>query len=77
MPVRSNGLPRNIGEITQSDIAKLWGVTRSRVFKIEQQALRKIRRAILADPDLRQLAIEACGRQNIAAAESRTGKTSL
>lgn len=33
-----------------------WGVSRGRVWQIEQNALRKIRNAVLNDPELRELA---------------------
>lgn len=39
-----------------------WGVTRSRVHQIEQNALRKIRNAVLCDPELQALAAEICGK---------------
>jgi hypothetical protein len=42
-------------------LAEKWGVSRGRVFQIRCTALEKIRRGILADPVLRELASEACG----------------
>ena len=53
----------NIGraeaEMSLSEIAALWGVSRQRVHEIEQKALRKIRVAVLADAELRQMAIDS------------------
>lgn len=35
--------------LSHRDIAKLWGCSRARVWQIEQRALAKLRRALLAD----------------------------
>jgi len=40
-----------------------WGITRSRVWQIEQNAMRKIRNAILTDDELRGMVGECCGKQ--------------
>lgn len=68
---RLNGNAPNDGLITQRDVAKRLGVSRARAFQLEQSALRKIRKAILADPALRRIAIEVCGDAAIAEAETR------
>ena len=43
------------------EIAKLWGVSHSRVFQLRQKALKKIRAAVLADPELMEVVVELCG----------------
>lgn len=49
------------GLLTDEEIASVLGITRSAVFQLRHRALRKLRRAILADPVLRTMATEVCG----------------
>jgi hypothetical protein len=42
------------------EIARMWGVFHSLIFNLRVRAIKKLRRGILADPVLRQLAID-CG----------------
>lgn len=71
MGVRVNGNGKNHGLCTQRDVAELFGITQGRVYQIEQSALRKIRQAILADPRLRDIAIEVCGSEAVEEAAKR------
>jgi hypothetical protein len=47
--------------MSEAEIAKLWGVTRTAVWQVKRRALSKLRAAIVADPVLREIAAEACG----------------
>jgi orotate phosphoribosyltransferase-like protein len=49
--------------LTDGEIAKRLGISRSRAYQLRLRALAKIREAFLTDPELRELAEEVCGRQ--------------
>lgn len=44
--------------LTHAEIAALLGCTRQNVYEAEQRALAKIRRAVLDDLELKQMAVE-------------------
>jgi hypothetical protein len=51
----------NAPGLTDAEIAEIFGVSRARIIQLRLRALWKIRRAVLEDPVLRQLAQEVCG----------------
>jgi DNA-directed RNA polymerase sigma subunit (sigma70/sigma32) len=48
---------------TDAELAQQLGISKSRVYQLRLRAIAKIRRAVLDDPELRQLAVEVCGRE--------------
>lgn len=58
---RPNYLPDGAAGLSDHEIGQILGITRSRVFQIRERAVRKLREAILADAEMRELASEICG----------------
>lgn len=52
--------PRAAATMTQQQIADLMGLSKTRVYQIEKQAMKKLRRGLLEDPLIRE-ALESNG----------------
>jgi len=48
--------------LSDGEIAKRLGMSRSRVYQVRLRAIAKFKQAVLDDPELRELAAEVCGR---------------
>jgi DNA-directed RNA polymerase specialized sigma24 family protein len=58
MPSFNGGPVTQCGFFSHEQIAELLGVTRTRVYQIERRAMAKLKKAMLADPVIREAARE-------------------
>lgn len=60
--------------VSDYEIAEMLGISRTRAWQLRLSAIRKLKTAILADPVLRQLAIDVVGEAAIDESEARDGE---
>lgn len=52
------GFNQNVPGPSDVEIGRMMGISHGRVYQLRLSALKKIRQAVLADPELRDLALE-------------------